>query len=177
MRELTFKGYLRQYVNALSYKKTNGLYPLAREASSNNPRLREPLLLYALFSNKSGVLLKATKDKTLLSEYTDILSRYDVLAIEKALINGESFLPERYLRVYKSYLVASNKVQNENHTKLLIINRIKELQKEKNISTYRIYKDLNINHGNLTAFIKHADCTKLSLEKARSTLKYVEAFV
>ena len=176
MRQLTFKGYLRQYVRALSYAKTNGLYRLAHEAATNNPRLREPLLLYALFWNKAEVLLKATKDRKLYLEYTHYLTTYDVYSMEKALINGDSSLPERLTRVYQSYLVARKKVQNENHTKLLMRNRILKLQKEKNVSTYRLFKDLNLNHGNITAFLKHGDCSKLSLDKARSTLSYLEAF-
>ena len=176
MRKLTFKGYLKQYVYSLSKSKTNGLYRLAKEASSNNPRLREPLLLYALFSNKSDVLLKATKDKNLHHEYVELLSYYDASKMEYALADNSNSLPERYSRVYRSYTVARNKTQNENHTKLLMRNRILNIQKEKHVSTYRIYKDLNINHGNFTAFLNHGDCRKLSLDKARSVLEYLEVF-
>ena len=176
MRKLTFKGYLKQYVYSLSKSKTNGLYQLAREASSDNPRLREPLLLYALFANKSDVLLRAAKDENLRHEYVGILSNYDVPSMEYALIDGSSLLPERYTRVYRSYTVASSKTLNENHTKLLMRNRIINLQKEKHVSTYRMYKDLKINHGNFTAFLNHGDCRKLSLDKTRAALEYLEAF-
>lgn len=50
MRELTFRGFLAQYVKQLSAEKTNSLYKLAAEAGSSNPRLREPLLLYAVYT-------------------------------------------------------------------------------------------------------------------------------
>ena len=60
MRELTFRGFLTQYVKQLSAQETNSLYKLAAEASSNNPRLREPLFLYAVYSQKQDVLLQAT---------------------------------------------------------------------------------------------------------------------
>ena len=176
MRKLTFKGYLEQYVYSLSKSKTNGLYQLAKEASTNNPRLREPLLLYALFANKSEVLLKATKDKDLRLEYLKLLSQYNVATMEQALIHNDPSIPERYSRVHRSYVVVSNKTQNENQTKLLMRNRIMELQQQKNVSSYRIYKDLKINHGNFTAFLNHSDCQKLSLDKARATLAYLEAF-
>lgn len=69
MRELTFKGFLAQYLKRLSKSNTNSLYRLAEEASSDNPRLKELLLLFALYSDKQTVLLQATKDQNLLAEY------------------------------------------------------------------------------------------------------------
>ena len=50
-----------------------------------------------------------------------------------------------------------------------------KLQKEKNISNYRIYKDLELNPGNINAYLKHGDPSKLSLATARKTLDYLEA--
>ena len=69
MRELTFRGFLKQYVFSLSSLNTYGLYKLTAEAATTNPRLREPLFLYALFSDKSDVLLQATKDYNLKKVY------------------------------------------------------------------------------------------------------------
>ena len=43
MRELTFKGFLKQYVRELSNGKTNNIYRLVKETSEENPRLYEPL--------------------------------------------------------------------------------------------------------------------------------------
>lgn len=176
MRQLTFRGFLQQYVHALSFAKTNGLYRLAEEAATTNPRLREPLLLYALFSNKHEVLLKATRDKELFSEYKKILEKYDKSTMKQALINSDPVLSDRYLRVYRSYLVVRNKTQNDNHSKLLMRNRILELQAKKNISAYRICVDLKINHGNMSAFMNQSDCSKISLDKARSAIKYLEEY-
>ena len=76
MRELTFKGFLAQYVKRLSKFDTNSLYKLAEEASNDNARLREPLFLFALYSGKQTVLLQATKDQNLLAEYQKMVSQY-----------------------------------------------------------------------------------------------------
>jgi hypothetical protein len=46
------------------------MYKLAAEAGSSNPRLREPLFLYALYTQKEKVLLQATKEPTLHMEFT-----------------------------------------------------------------------------------------------------------
>ena len=176
MIRVTFKGYLKKYVRALSHTDTCGLYQLAKEAATDNPRLREPLLLYALFWGKEKVLLRATKDAKLRYEYENHLAIHNSETMMQELINGTSSLPERYTRVYQSYLTVRNKTVNENHTKLLMRNRILTLQQEKNVSTYRIYKDMKLNHGNLSAYIKHGDCQKVSLDKARKTLDYLEAY-
>ena len=68
MRELTFRGFLTQYVRELSLAKTNSLYKLVREACTVNVRLKEPLFLYALFAEKAEVLLQAATNTHLQAE-------------------------------------------------------------------------------------------------------------
>jgi hypothetical protein len=174
VRELTFAGFLKQYVRSLSLSDTNGLYRLATEAASDNPRLREPLLLYALFTGKERVLLAATKTPELLKEYVGLLEQYNRETMLQALHDDDPALPDGYVKVYRSYLSVKNGKQKDYHTKALMRNRIVKLQQEKGISTYRVYTDLRLNHGNMNAFIKHGDCSKVSLEAARSAVSYLE---
>ena len=174
MRELTFKGFLKQYVKSLSFANTNGLYKLAMEADSNNPRLREPLLLYALLSEKENVLLQAAKGSGLRSEYVGLLAQYDKHSMEVALRNNDPSLPERYIRVYKSYISVMRKPQNDNHLKQLMRDRIVRLQREKGISTYRIYTDLKLNPGSFNTFVKNGNYAKVSLDTARNVIMYLE---
>jgi hypothetical protein len=94
MRELTFTGFLKQYVRALSFADTGSLYKLAYEAVSDNPRLREPLFLFALFSGKEKVLLTATKLPELHREYANMLKQYDRQGMEQSLQSGDPILPE-----------------------------------------------------------------------------------
>ena len=68
MRELTFRGFLTQYVKQLAAEKTNSLYKLAAEAGSNNPRLREPLLLYAVYTQKERFCFK--QQRNLICEWS-----------------------------------------------------------------------------------------------------------
>ena len=104
MRELTFTGFLKSYVRALSAAETNSLYKLTKEAADENPRLREPLLLYAKFTDNTDVLLRAAKKTALYSEYKNLANRYDKAGFEAALQNATSLLPEEYKKVWKSYL-------------------------------------------------------------------------
>ena len=47
MRKLTFEGFLKQYVAELSGVQTASVHKLAA-CLNENPRLKEPLFLYAL---------------------------------------------------------------------------------------------------------------------------------
>ena len=176
MRELTFKGFLKQYVSALSSYNTSGIYKLAAEAASTNPRLQEPLFLYALFNNKIDILLKATKNPTLKDKYTHLLSLYDKKRMEDALISNSSELPERYLRVYISYTRLLMRKNNNNHMKELMYNEIKRLQKFKGVSNYRLYTDLGLNPSNTNAFLKNGNVKKVSQDTADKMVSYLEAY-
>ena len=176
MRKLTFKGFLTQYVKRLSTQATTSLHKLAAEASNDNPRLREPLLLYAMFARKQDILLAATKDTRLHQEYSDLVSRYSAEQMESILKEESPFLAEEYHKVWRSYLSRKNRLQADNHTKELIRNKVKRLQEKNGVTNYRIYTDLRLNPGNLNAWLKYGDCDKVSLNTARMILHYVEGF-
>ena len=76
MRELTFVGFLSRYVRDLSMSGTNSISKLAREADKANARLREPLLLYALFSDNSALLQKSINNDMQKARYDAILEQY-----------------------------------------------------------------------------------------------------
>lgn len=174
MRDLTFAGYLKSYVRSLSTTETNSLYKLAEEAADKNPRLREPLLLYAVFTDKTEVLLGAAKVPALYSDYNNLTNRYDKAGFEAALQEASSPLPEEYKKVWRSYLSKKNRLQNDNHTKDLMRNKVVKLQKAKGVSNYRLYADLGLNPGNFNAWLKYGDPNKVSLDTARRTVKYLE---
>ena len=57
MRKLTFEGFLKQYVAELSGVQTASVHKLA-DRMAKNPRLKEPLFLYALTFDKVDWLLR-----------------------------------------------------------------------------------------------------------------------
>ena len=61
MRQLTFKGFLYQYVRAVGKHNTNDIKVLADEVS-NNKRLVEPLILYAMSLRKQEYLQRVAHD-------------------------------------------------------------------------------------------------------------------
>ena len=174
MRKLTFKGFLAQYVKALSLDKTMRLHRLVPEAATTNPRLREPLFLYALYFDKVQVLLSAAaKYDRLSKEYHEMAQTYTVASMDDALQNTFAGLADEYKKIYRSYVSIANRHQTEEQKKMLMRERIVQRQKDRNISSYRICKDLNINAGNANAFLNKGDITKVSTDTARKMLNYV----
>ena len=142
------------------------MYELAKEAAEENPRLREPLFLYAVFSDKTDVLLRASKTPELKSEFGRMTGLYNKTTLEEALSSVTSPLPDRYKKVWNSYLSKKNRLQNDNHTKALMRSKVVRLQQAKDVSNYRLYEDLGVNPGNFNAWLKYGDPSKVSLDTA-----------
>ena len=171
MRELTFSGFLTEYVRSLSKAGTTSVFALAKEASADNPRLKEPLLLYAFVSDKKDLLLRAAKRFGLEEFYKPALSVLSESDIETVFEKG--LLPDGYKKVWRSYLAKKNSQYTDDETKELMRSRILRLQKERNVTNYRLYTDLKMNPGNLNAWLKHGDGNKISLDRARDVLNYL----
>jgi hypothetical protein len=165
--QLTFKGFLKQYVRELSYQDTNNIYKLVRE-TTKNPRLYEPLFLYANVTNKAHEFHNAVK-KTPDFNKTGLLN----MEIDENF-TAYSELPAEYAKVYETFLYHKNKAENDNFTKRLMHKRIQTLQTEKGVTNYKICKDLSINMGNFGAFMKNEDMSKCGLDLLRKIIDYLE---
>lgn len=87
-----------------------------------------------------------------------------------------SILPEAYTKVWNSYQSRKNRLSADSHTKELMRQKIRSLQEQNRITNYRIYTDLGLNPGNLNAWLKHGDSRKVSLQTARSVLKFAKHY-
>ena len=174
MRQLTLKGYLRQYVPRLSTQDKGGLFRLAAEAKTNY-RLRAPLFLHALCENKIDVLLSFTKDEALKSHYTEMANKYTFDVMMSALENGDASLGENYHKAYNSYVRRRDMPKTHEQAKLAIRDKIRSLQKTKSVSNYRLYTDLKLNPGNINNYLKNGATSKVSRNTARRIMLYLEA--
>ena len=148
---------------------------LCSEAAYVNPRLREPLYLYAAESGKLAHLMSVCKDKHLAVKYEKMNQQYDLISLHDALERDSADLDERYRKIWHSYQSARLRPQSDAQTKELIRHKILELRRKKGISNYRIYKDLGLNAGNFNAWLKHGDDSKISLKQARNALNYLRS--
>ena len=162
MRELTFKGYLQQQLCELSGINSKSLYKFAK-LSENNARLRDVLCLFLNYYVDEKLKNQLCKKFPFLNE---ACNRLNGVAIED-LSSSE------YRTIYENYLNKKNKKENEDKLKSLMQKRIVEVQAEKGITNYRIYKALGLNPGNINAFLKNGDHSKVGLDTARRMLAFV----
>lgn len=170
MRELTFPGFVREYLQALAGGEGLNLRTLCFAAADKNPRLKEPLLLYALAYQKQDTLLRAAQKTRLYKEYKPLVEKMGTRPPEQSLL--EERWPEEYQKVWRSFQSRKNRFQTDNETKRMMRKRLVELQKQAGLSNYRIYTDLKLNPGNINAWLKHDDGSKVSLAVARQALQY-----
>ena len=172
MRELSFSGFLKQYLPTLSDLNTFSVRKLM-QASQTNPRLREPLFLYALETGKTDLMEQYAAPN---SCFTTWCQSYSKNQMQNALAQEDPSVPENFHKVWRSYQSVKNRVQRDNHTKSLMRSKILRLQKEKHLTTYRMYSALQMNPGNMNAWLKHGDDGKVSLESARKVLHFAQNY-
>ena len=173
MQRLTFHRYLEQYVRSLSYGKTNSIFKLANEVSSN-PRLKEPLFLYASSFGKVDILLRASENLPVSFEYEN-LAHYSWVQLVKLLEENDVRLDHRYHKAYRSYVSRRNMFDTEKDTRRLMHKKIRKLQESKGVSNYRLYSDLKLNQSNVNAYLKHGDIARISKKIAEKIIEYLEA--
>lgn len=171
MRKLTFKGFLSQYVKNLSYSNTLDIKRLAKEATTNNLRLRAPLVLYALASSKKDQLIDALSDCSNASDMVKMLDFFESSDLETQL--GKGNVPEDYSKVWNSFLVARNAPKRDDDLKGAMRKMILRVQAEKKCSNYRVYTDLKLNPGNINSWLKNGDSSKVSYHTAEQIMNYV----
>ena len=160
------KRFFHNYINSNSLDFNKLVLEIQK-----NPRIKEPLYLYSVVSNKQTRLKQLLESNVDYINFKHMINNHN---LNDLLDSNKSSLKNEYIKVWKSYIAKRNKLQSTNHTKQLILNKVIEYKELKNISNYRIYTDLNLNHGNINAWLKHGECDKVSLDTARKVLKYIE---
>ena len=116
MRKLTFEGFLKQYVAELAGVQTASVHKLV-DCMAENPRLKEPLFLYALTFDKVDLLLRYTANSAVAAEYEQLSNRYSLEQMLLLLEKQSPELPEGYLKVWRSYCSVRDAVLADNDTK------------------------------------------------------------
>lgn len=175
MRRLTFKGFLEAYVGHLAGRQTTSLTELAALLESNK-RLREPLVLWAVVTEKSERLSRLlADDERVLSDLSLLASLEDEGRLQDALSREDSGLRSEYLKVWQSYVVRRDAHSRDERLKLAARDRVLALEATRRVSRYRMAKDLGLNQGNLYAFLNQGNPKKLSLQRAYELVEYLEA--
>lgn len=175
MRQLTFTGYLKAYVPYLAGTRSRAMSCLADRAREE-PRVTEPLLLMAALTGRSNELSRCLQGRPkLLAELRllDELARAGVL--EATLEAEDSPLRAEYVKAWRSYVTRRDASRRDADLKQLARDRALALEAKRQVTRYRMAKDLGLNPGNLHAFLTQGNVSKLSLDRAYELVEYLEA--
>lgn len=158
MNAMSFSTYLRNYILNLSDSSRFSLTSLKKE-SIKNKRLVDPLTLFHAIKNKK---VKPYNTDKLIED------------LKKSGFDFDKYSDKSYVKIYDSYMNYLNQNKYDCMEKTFLRNKILKLQKEKNISNYRIYTDLKLNPGNTNKFLKDLDVKRLSLSNVKKILAYLQ---
>jgi hypothetical protein len=175
MRRLTFAGYLRSYVPYLADSESLSLVRLW-ERTVSHPRAVEPLLLLATVTGRPGSLIRRLRAVPKLAAELELLSTLaNAGQLEAALADEDPRLRAEYHKAWRSYVVRRDAHVRDAELKMLARQRALELEAKRDVTRYRVAKDLGLNPGNLHAFLTQGNVTKLSLDHAYELVEYLEA--
>lgn len=172
MRELTFKGYLLSQLQELSGFNSTSLYTFSQFAC-NNVRLKDVLSLYLVMYTEENLRSKLLKKFDYLNSSCEKLKGLNDDNVGTYLKNDSL---SEYTTVYNNFLHQRNHKEQEDRLKTMMYKRISEVKQAKCVTNYRIYKELNLNPGNVNAFLKNEDTSKVSLDTARKILAFVNDY-
>lgn len=175
MRRLTFEGFLQSYVQHLAGERTQSLGKLAERAAAE-PRLFEPLLLWAAVSGRASRLAQLLGGRCdRVSELEALVALDRLGALESALAEEDSAPSSEYAKVWRSYVARRDALERDAALKREARMQALALEAKTGVSRYRMAKDLGLNPGNLHAFLAQANVSKLSLENAYALVRYLRA--
>ena len=164
MRELSFNGYLEQYIKDISGDNSLSVSKLVKKAKKNY-RIIDPLILYCALTNRKELFNKYTRNK-----YKELIEN---LTVDNFL--NDEYQNYSFSKIWDSYQHRSNIVDYNNAIKSRIRVNILKMMKEKNITNYRVYTDLDLNPGNINAFLTNGDTSKASLNLVKKIYNYVNS--
>lgn len=169
---LTFEGFLKGYCRELSGQQSLSFRKLVEQAMTVAPRVAEPLFLLALAQGKAEYVLGLSEGSWMEEDYRGVLSLYGQ-AGSMASLCTKSELPNRYTNVWRAYRAVKEKSVADRRINALMRNRTLGALGESGVTRYGLCRDLNLNKGNVYAYLA-GDDSKVSRKTARRIMEYAE---
>lgn len=162
MRKLEFNGFLKLYIKDLTGSDTLSVHKLTKLCKKNY-RLLDSVVLFCVIEDKIELFHKYSN-----FEYKEMTSN-----LTKDNFLDEEFSFFDFAKIWDSYLSKANSFDYDEIIKGRIRENILLMMKQKNISNYRIYKDLCLNPGNTNDFLRNGNNKKVSLDVVKKIYNYV----
>ena len=169
---LTFEGFLKGYCRELSGQQSLSFRKLVKRATTDAPRVAEPLFLLALAQDKAEYVLGLSEGSWMEEGYRDVFSLYGQAGSLSSLC-AEDKLPRRYVNVWRAYRAIKEKSATDRRINALMRKRTLEALEESGVTRYGLCCALRLNKGNVYAYLA-GDDSKVSRGTARRIMEYAE---
>lgn len=169
---LTFEGFLKGYCRELSGQQSLSFRKLVEQATTVAPRVAEPLFLLALVQGKAEYVLGLSEGSWMEEGYRGVFSLYAQTG-SLASLCAEDKLPNHYANVWRAYRAVKEKPVADRRINALMRKRTLGALEESGVTRYGLCRDLNLNKGNVYAYLA-GDDSKVSRETARRIMEYAE---
>lgn len=169
---LTFEGFLKGYCRELSGQQSLSFRKLVKQATTDAPRVAEPLFLLALAQGKAEYVLALSEGSWMEESYRDVFSLYGQAGSLASLCAGGK-LPRRYANVWHAYRAIKEKSATDRRINALMRKRTLGALEKSGVTRYGLCRDLHLNKGNVYAYLA-GDDSKVSRETARRIMEYAE---
>lgn len=167
----SFKGFLQEYCNELSGVRTTNLRKLIA-ATNQNARLVEPLFSLAAVQGKTDYLVGLSVGYWFHDDYQILADKLRQFGSTESFLSSEQ-VPARYSSVLEAFYAQGDTLAADRRINSLMRPKITDALKGKNVTRYRLCKDLGLNLGNVYAYLA-GDDTKVSKATARRMLNYLQ---
>ncbi|MDR1184432.1 MAG: hypothetical protein LBK67_06505 [Coriobacteriales bacterium] len=175
MRRPRFDRWARRLILELAKTESFNLRRLAASAQKDNPRLVEPLFLFAYDTDNTDRLFELLWKDEVRASYETALEALAGRSLTDIALHGcaAEELPREYCKILNSFRAAYYRPETIYESKRLRWERSRRLQLEKGVRASEVYHALGLNPGNVNAYLKHGELDKVSLENATNIMKYL----
>jgi len=173
MRRPDFRGWVTRELSYLSGEDTLSLRRLAYLAQTTKPRLQERLVLYAIATDQIERLQSFLYREDLIQELDTLSQKLKGKNLDDPTALSKTRLTDRYRKALLAYKAAHDAIDTRNNSKKLRWEKSTQLQNEKGVSNAQICRNLDLDAGNVSAYMKHGAIDKMSLENTTRIMKYL----
>lgn len=173
---LTFKGFLRGYCRELTGLETDSLRKLIAAVDNSCPAAAEAVMVFAAVQGKAAYAATLARGMWM----SDLCERFvaDVAlfpSVEHYLRSGQA--PDRFAKVWLAYQARKQAIVVDRRTISLMRAKTLEALSQTNATIYSLCRDLQLNRGNMYAYLNRGDASKVSRNTARTIMEYAQSGV
>ena len=174
---LTFKGFLRIYCRELTGLNTDSLRKLYAAVNSTAPAAAEAVMVFAAVQGKEQYLANISRGTYFYEQYCTMANKLQKykdkdMDIEQYLASKDA--PARYKKVLDAYYGYKFSINADRRIIALMRDKILAALTASKTTIYSICKALDLNKGNVYAYLRKGNTSKVSKQTARRIMAYVQ---